>query len=146
SADGRFLVAGSVPGGGDPVDIKPPGFIDVYQPSDGKPLAAWPTCEVSACAFSPDGRWLFTGGADRLVRVYEVPSWQQCCALDGHVGSIVSITFSPDGQTLTTASGDGTIRCWPWRRLLGEERPASDDPTPKGSKSRDRKSPKPRSR
>src|SRR5262249_22652010 len=127
ATDGAFLAAASGLSIYDPIDLQPPGFLDVYQLSDGKCLASIPGDQLLAATFSPDGRLLLTGGEDRLLRVYDVPSWQPRCTLDGHVGRITAIAFAPDGQMLATASADGTIRFWPWHRLLGEEAPAKKE-------------------
>jgi WD40 repeat protein len=32
--------------------------------------------------------------------------------LEGHTGSIISVSFSPDGQTIATASADTTVKFW----------------------------------
>ena len=32
--------------------------------------------------------------------------------LEGHTGSVLSVSFSPDGTTLASGSGDGTVKLW----------------------------------
>ncbi len=90
------------------------------------------TEDVSAVAFSPDGRLLAAGvrfhfhaewsqGGEKprsleteenVVRIWEVSSGKRLCELTGHVKRITSVLLSPDGRALTTASEDGTMRFW----------------------------------
>ena len=67
---------------------------------------------IWAVAFSPDGTTLASGGAERLVRMWDVETGRLLRSLRGHTHDIRAIVFTPDGQTLATASEDRTIRLW----------------------------------
>jgi WD40 repeat protein len=69
---------------------------------------------VYLITFSPDGKILASGGADRVVRLWDLAAGRQRAALTGHTGFIESAAFSPDGRTLaTTASHDDRdARVW----------------------------------
>lgn len=77
---------------------------------------------VSALAFSPDGRWLASGGTDGEIRLWEwdnakdpLKFWtatRPLRTLRGHSGSVTSVTFAPSGDWLASAALDNTIRYW----------------------------------
>src|SRR5262249_33590453 len=56
--------------------------------------------EVSALAFSPDGKWLASGSGDRTVRIWNVASGDCVQTLPGHKERIAEVAFAPDGQHL----------------------------------------------
>jgi WD40 repeat protein/energy-coupling factor transporter ATP-binding protein EcfA2 len=67
---------------------------------------------VWSVSFSPDGRMLATGSADKTIRLWDVPTGKEKAVLAGHSFIVSSVSFSPDGQTLASGSWDETVRLW----------------------------------
>ncbi len=75
-------------------------------------------------AFSPDGKYLATGGNSRphYVQVWDANTGQllhQLAGANGHTDTVISVAFSQKGagagQRLLTGSYDGTARLWDWQ-------------------------------
>lgn len=61
-------------------------------------------------AFSPDSKWLATGG--NAIRLWDVAAGKERIDVQGHQGAIRQLAFSRDGKTLASSSQDRTIRIW----------------------------------
>jgi WD40 repeat protein/tetratricopeptide (TPR) repeat protein len=75
------------------------------------PVRMWLHAGVKCAALSPDGRFVVTGGEDKVARVWDVEADRQVGELP-HGGAISRLEFSPDGRRLVTACEDGTARVW----------------------------------
>ncbi len=68
------------------------------------------TGRALAVAFSLNGRWLASGGANEIL-VWETDFNELMYTLTGHTGKIQALAFRPNGD-LASASIDGTVRLW----------------------------------
>jgi WD40 repeat protein len=67
---------------------------------------------AQSIAYSPDGKWLISGGEDRALRLWQAESGRATSALPAHTGPILAVAFQPDGKGFASASADGSIKLW----------------------------------
>ena len=73
---------------------------------------------VNTATFSPDGRWLATGGDDNQILLWDVSTLRDPqvepvpILLDGHTAKVVDLAFSADGKYLASASWDRRVGIW----------------------------------
>jgi WD40 repeat protein len=76
--------------------------VDVYEITSGREVARLPqgSGPILCCAFSPDGRYLATGGYDGKTRVYNTRDWSLVFEKVTHDGWVTALWFTPDGKLL----------------------------------------------
>ncbi|MGE0482183.1 MAG: hypothetical protein AB7Q17_17130, partial [Phycisphaerae bacterium] len=67
--------------------------------------------------FSADGRWLLTGGAGRVLEIWDAAAGTLRAELPGHAQEIFSLDVAADGELIASGDSGGTIRLW--HRELG---------------------------
>jgi hypothetical protein len=63
-------------------------------------------------AFSPDERWVFTGGANHAAILWDAQSGSLVRTFDGHTDTLTGVVFPADGRRVLTGSREGTARLW----------------------------------
>lgn len=108
SPDGKLLAAG---GGAPTLE----GEVRIYELPQLKRVADLPTAHsdtVYGLSFSPDGKLLASAGADKFVRVWEVPSGKPVKGMEGHTHHAMDVSWKSDGKLLASAGADNTVRVW----------------------------------
>ena len=67
---------------------------------------------VQALAVDPSGRWLASGSADSIVKLWNLETNEVRRTLRGHGDFISVLSYSPDAATLAAGSLDGSIKLW----------------------------------
>jgi WD40 repeat protein len=62
--------------------------------------------------FSPDSRWLASGGRDTRILVSEAANGRAGSILAYHSGTITALVFDPSGSRLASADADGQVYLW----------------------------------
>jgi eukaryotic-like serine/threonine-protein kinase len=79
--------------------------------------------DLLALAWSPDGRYLASGGSDQVVRVWDARTGEDLVTYYGHMDqppiydsadpyTITAIAWSPDSTRLATSAFNGPVRVW----------------------------------
>lgn len=95
-----------------PGEPEPEPEADAPAPGAPRPIPqSGHTSEVWRLAFSPDGRFLASGGLDHAVLVWSLDG-QVVAELLGHQEAIMGLSWRPDGGALVSNARDGRIIVW----------------------------------
>jgi WD40 repeat protein len=76
--------------------------------------------EITALAYTPDGKYLAVVGRSPDVTLWKVSTEQKVHTFRGHRESVSAVACHPDGSTLATGSTDGDVRVWDLRGVIPE--------------------------
>lgn len=118
--DGKTLAVGS----GEPSRS---GDITLWDVTTGKltrTFAERHLDSVLALDFSPDGRLLASGGADKMARVTDLGTGKVVKVFEGHTHHVLGLSWRADGRVLASAGADNGVKIWDW--TTGERRKGVD--------------------
>ncbi|KAF3204203.1 hypothetical protein TWF679_009941 [Orbilia oligospora] len=58
------------------------------------------------------GKYLVTGGFDKMVNIYSADDWALVKSLPGHSGNVLSVDVSKDGKFILSSGHDRTCKLW----------------------------------
>jgi WD40 repeat protein len=73
---------------------------------------SFPGAEPLSLSYSPDGRFLALGCADRTVRFWERQARREGRRFDWGLGRVSSVAFAPDGMTCAAGGESGQVIVW----------------------------------
>ena len=116
SPDGKHVVSGGC-SELDADGLCEKGPARVWEAMTGKEIASVThDSDVSAIAFSPDGKYVVSGG-DNTARVWEAMTGKEIARMT-YDNSVHSVAFSPDGRYVASGGGN-TARVW--QAMTGKE-------------------------
>ncbi len=116
SPDGQLLATG----GGQPSRS---GEVKLWDPAQGKlvrNLADAHSDTVFGLEFSPDGKYLASAAADRLVKVFDSVEGDLVRVFEGHTHHVLDVAWRADGQLLASCGADKVIKVWDFK--TGEQK------------------------
>ena len=112
SPDGKYLATG---GGMATED----GEVKVFDVHTWKPVGDFKSPHsdtVLGVCFSPDSKKLATCGADKFVKVWEIPSAKFLKSFEGHTHHVLDVGWKPDGKLLASCGADNAIKIWDYAK------------------------------
>jgi WD40 repeat protein len=102
SPDGKIVASGDS------------GSVTLWESATGKEVQVLRGYkgELSYLVFSADGRTLYTGSYDRMVRAWDVRSGRLLFEREGHTGWVWGVALSTDERHLASCGVDGRLMLW----------------------------------
>lgn len=67
---------------------------------------------VYSVAWSPDSKWLASGGNDGHVIIWNATTGERHLTLRGHTDKVFALAWSPNGKQLASGGSDGRLIVW----------------------------------
>jgi WD40 repeat protein len=112
SPDSKLLAVG----GGAPTEDGEIKIVDVPTGKVVVDIKNGHSDTVFGVSFSPDGKMLATCGADKFVKVFEVPSGKFIKSFEGHTHHVLDVGWKADGKLLASCGADNSIKVWDFEK------------------------------
>ena len=109
--NGIFGSVSFKPDGGQILSVSD-GRCCLWEVPTGKQLAFRRGAEdrAAAAAYSPDGKWIATGGKAGVLRIFSAATGEVVAEFHGHNDAILTVAYSPDGKSIATGGKDRVLR------------------------------------
>jgi WD40 repeat protein len=108
NSDGKLLATG----GGVPSRS---GELKIWNVADGalvREIKDAHSDTIFSVRFSPDQKYLASGAADKLMKVFEVGSGKFVRSFEGHTHHVLNVSWMRHGRTVASAGADSAIKLW----------------------------------
>ncbi len=95
------------------------GEVKVFDVSTGKQVIDIKGAHSDTAfgvSFSPDGKMLASCGADKFVKIFEIPSGKPVKSFEGHTHHVMDVGWKNDGKFLASAGADNAIKVWDFEK------------------------------
>lgn len=120
TSDGKTLAVGS----GEPSRS---GDISLWDLASGKITSRFDERHLDTVLcldFSPDGKYIASGGADKAVRITDLSTGKMIKVFEGHTHHVLGVSWRSDGRLLASAGADNVVKVWDW--TIGDRRKSVD--------------------
>ncbi|MFN4258540.1 MAG: c-type cytochrome domain-containing protein [Gemmataceae bacterium] len=112
SPNGKLLATG----GGAPTED---GELKVFDVDSGKLVVHIKDSHsdtIYGVCFSPDNTRLASCGADKFVKIFEIPSGKFEKAFEGHTHHVMDVGWRGDGKFLASGGADNAVKIWDYEK------------------------------
>ncbi len=115
SPGGTRIVAGTGSAGANG-QVYSGNTVKVWKAATGQTLLTYSghgdANDVYALAWSPNGKYIASGGKDQAVRIWDAATGHTILIYKGHTETVWDVAWSPDGKEIVSCSQDGTAQVW----------------------------------
>jgi WD40 repeat protein len=108
SPDGKLLaMGGGAPSRG--------GEFKIWNVGDGSLVRDLPDAHsdtLLGVRFSADGKFIASCGADKFIKLFDVPTGTLVRAFEGHTHHVLGVAWMSDGKVIASGGADNVIKVW----------------------------------